>query len=114
MNSVAGPNTTTYVITWPADPTHSMYNLSSEFLQVDVMDQDTMRNISKYLDPDMPGSDHVIWGNENNSSWKPDYVITNYYMEANWNVTVDPSYYELVYASTVQGVPIVKVYKPVF
>ena len=49
--------------------------------------------------------------NSNNKTWKPDYIITNFYAEEYYNMTVNPARFKEVYSSNVQGVPLAKVYK---
>jgi hypothetical protein len=105
-----GSSAMAFILTMPADTTYRVYGLDSHYVQVATTNSTALAYAKKMLQPGTRESDEYYW-NVNNHTWKPDYLITNDYVEKYYNVTVDPACFREVYSVDVQGAPLAKVYK---
>lgn len=110
ISDVGGSNTTSLVITMPDDPTNRIYDLGPKYLQSNLSDSKVLSYVQNVLQLNDLNSTDYHW-NSNNNTWKTDYIITNFYAEEYYNITVNHARFKEVYSSNVQGVPLVKVYK---
>ena len=110
VSNVGGSNTTTFVFTMPDDATHLVYDLGPRFIQSNITNSQALCYIQNMVQLNDLNSTGIYW-NSDDHAWKPDYVITNFYAEEYDNLTVNPARFKEVYASNVQGAPLVRVYK---